>query len=106
VGSIPTRPTIRNFVKKNQIDKLFEEEYYSYNHRISDKVAEIEAIIIEIKDTTSKYSTLKNNISSMFVNRDLDDNNTLQVYELFSAIIRDINRLNQDLFNLIEKETK
>jgi hypothetical protein len=54
VGSIPTRPTIRNFVKKNQIDKLFEEEYSSYNHRISDKVAEIEAIIIEIKDTTSK----------------------------------------------------
>ena len=93
-------------MKKNQIDKLFEEEYSSYNHRINDKVAEIEAIIMEIKDTTSKYSTLKNNISSMFVNRDLDDNNTLQVYELFSAIIRYINRLNQDLFNLIEKETK
>jgi len=93
-------------MKKSQIDKLFEEEYSSYNDQINDKVIEIQSIIMEIKDTTSKYSTLKDNLCSMFVNKDFDDNNTLQVYELLSAIIRDINRLNQDLFNLIEKETK
>lgn len=106
MGSIPTRPTRKNFMKKSQIDKLFEEEYSSYNDQINDKVIEIQSIIMEIKDTTSKYSTLKDNLCSMFVNKDFDDNNTLQVYELLSAIIRDINRLNQDLFNLIEKETK
>lgn len=106
MGSIPTRPTRKNFMKKSQIDKLFEEEYSSYNDQINDKVIDIQSIIMEIKDTTSKYSTLKDNLCSMFINKDFDDNNTLQVYELLSAIIRDINRLNQDLFNLIEKETK
>jgi len=93
-------------MKKSQIDKLFEEQYSSYNDQINDKVIEIQSIMMEIKDTTSKYSMLKDNLTSMFVNKDFDDNDTLQLYELLSAIIRDINRLNQDLFNLIEKETK
>jgi len=93
-------------MKQSEIDKLFEEEYFSYNDRIHDKLIEIQSIIMEIVDTTSKYSKLKDNLCSMFSNKNFDDNDTLQVYELLSAIIRDINRLNQDLFNLIEKETK
>ena len=106
MGSIPTRPTRKNFMKKNQVDQLFEETYSSYSNKINDKVIEIQSIIMEITDTTSKYSSLKETLTSLFVNEDFDDNDTLQVYELFSAIIRDINRLNQDLFNIMQKEIK
>ena len=93
-------------MNKNQVDQLFEETYSSYSNKVNDKVIEIQSIIMEITDTTSKYSSLKETLTSLFVNEDFDGNNTLQVYELFSAIIRDINRLNQDLFNIMQKEIK
>ena len=63
-------------MKKNQVDQLFEETYSSYSNKLNDKVIEIQSIIMEITDTTSKYSSLKETLTSLFVNEDFDDNDT------------------------------
>jgi len=93
-------------MKKKDVDELFEETYSTYNSKIHDKVSEVESIIMEIKDANSKYGILKNKIIAMYTDDNFDDSDSVELYELFSGILRDINRLHTDLFNLIEKEIK
>jgi hypothetical protein len=93
-------------MKRSDIDELFEETYSSYNSKIDEKVIEIKSIIMEIKDTNSKYSLLKDKLVSMFTDEDFTDLDSVELHELFSGILRDINRLNSDLFNLIQEKVK
>lgn len=93
-------------MKRIKIDELFEETYSSYNSELNDKIIEVQSIIMEIKDANSKYTILKDKLVSMFTDEEFSDIDSVELHELFSAILRDINRLNQDLFNLIEEKVK
>ncbi len=93
-------------MKKFEVDQLFEETYASYNSNLQDKIIEVQSIIMEIKDTNSKYSILRDKLVSMFTDEDFTNDNLVELHELFSAILRDINRLNNDLLNLIEEKAK
>jgi hypothetical protein len=42
----------------------------------------------------------------MFTDEEFSDTDSVELHELFSAILRDVNRLNHDLFNLIEEKVK
>lgn len=93
-------------MKPDEFDELFEDISSSYNTSVDDKIVELLAIILEIQDTCSKYVMLKDSIYNLFHKENANDNDTLQVYELFFAIMRSINRLHLDLLNLIQKEAK
>ena len=93
-------------MKRIKIDELFEETYSSYNSELNDKIIEVQSIIMEIKDTNSKYTILKDKLVSMFTDEKFSDTDSVELHELFSAILRDVNRLNHDLFNLIEEKVK
>jgi hypothetical protein len=93
-------------MKRFKIDELFEETYSSYNSELNDKVIEVQSIIMEIKDANSKYAILKDKLVSMFTDEEFTDTDSVELHELFSGILRDLNRLNHDLFNLIEEKVK
>lgn len=83
--------------KEYDIDAVFDEVVSNFNDRISD----LNALIQEAKDLCSHYETIRKDIINFYTNPNFTELDQIQLKEHFYRLIKNINSLNKELFEII-----
>jgi len=83
------------------IDKIFDEVVDNFH----DDVTHVNAIILEAKDLASQYEKIRKDIIDIYTNPSSDNSKIILLNENFVRLLRNFNSLNQELFQIITKQT-
>jgi uncharacterized coiled-coil DUF342 family protein len=85
----------------NNVNEIFNEVVNEFH----DDVSHVNDIVMEAKDLSSQYENIRKNIIDIYTNPSLDNSKIIELNENFVKILKNFNSLNQELFQIITKQS-
>jgi uncharacterized coiled-coil DUF342 family protein len=83
------------------VDEIFNEVIDNFH----DDISQVNALVMEAKDLSSQYENIRKDIVEIYSNPSSSNSKIIELHENFVRLLKHFNSLNQELFQIITKQS-